>query len=84
MGKLRIRVKPNAKRNKVEKMSDGIFKIWVKSPSIKGKANRELLNYLKMITGMEVNISSGIKSKNKIINFDGAKEDFITGLERKI
>lgn len=84
MGNLRIRVKPNSRRNKVEKMSDGVFKIWVKSPSIKGKANRELLNYLKIITGKEVNIRSGITSKNKIISFDGSKEDFITTLERKI
>jgi uncharacterized protein (TIGR00251 family) len=81
---LTIRVKPNAKRNKVEKMSDGIYKIWVKSPSIKGKANKELLNYIRMITGKEVSISSGVKSKNKIISFDASKEDFIDSLERKI
>lgn len=82
MGKLRIRVKPNARKNKVEKMSDGIFKIWVNSPSIKGKANKELLSYLKRITGKTVSIISGEKSRDKLIEFEGSEREFITKLEK--
>lgn len=82
MGKLRIRVKPNARKNKVEKMSDGIFKIWVNSPSIKGKANKELVSYLKSITGKVVNIVVGETTKQKLIEFEGSEREFITKLEK--
>ena len=83
MGKLRIRVKPNARKNKVEKMSDGIFKIWVNNPSIKGKANKELISYLRCITGKAVNIICGLTSRNKIIEFEGSEEGFIKKLDKR-
>jgi len=83
MGKLKVRVKPKASKNKVERMVDGTFKIWVKSPSIKGKANKELISFLRYITGKTVNIICGLTSKNKIIEFEGREEDFITKLRKQ-
>ncbi len=81
MAKLKIRVKPRADKNKVERMADGTFKIWVKSPAIKGKANKELLTYLKHLTGMRVNIIAGESSRDKLIEFEDSKEEFITKLK---
>lgn len=82
MGKLKIRVKPKASKNKVERMVDGTFKIWVMNPSIKGKANKELVSYLKSITGKVVNIVVGKTTKQKLIEFEGSEREFITKLEK--
>jgi len=81
MAKLKIRVKTGANMNKMERMADGTFKVWVKNPAVKGRANTELLSYLKHITGKTVSIISGEKSKNKRIEFEGSKEEFISKLE---
>lgn len=82
MSKLKIRVKTGAVMNKVEKMVDGTFKVWVKNPAVKGRANTELLSYLKCITGKTIFIVAGLTSKEKLIEFEGREEDFITKLEK--
>ena len=37
MGQLRIKVKPSSNKNKIVKMDNGVFKIWLKSAPEKGK-----------------------------------------------
>ena len=82
MAKLKIKVKPGANNNKVEKMGNGEFKIWIKEPPEKGKANKELIKYLKKITGIKISIVSGESSREKIIEFPTSREDFVERLER--
>ncbi len=84
MPQLRIRVKPSSNKNKIVKMEDGVFKIWVKSAPEKGKANKELLKYLKKITGIHVKIASGLTSKNKTIEFEIEEKEFIAKLEKQL
>ena len=81
MPKLRIKVKPSSNKNKIVKMENGVFKIWLKSVPEKGKANKELQKYLKKITGIPIKITSGLTSENKIIEFDIKEEEFIAKLE---
>ena len=81
MGQLRIKVKPSSNKNKIVKMDNGVFKIWLKSAPEKGKANKELQKYLKKITGIQVKITSGLTSENKTIEFNIEKKNFITKLE---
>lgn len=81
MGKLRIRVKPNSNRNKIVKMADGTFKIWLKSTPEKGKANKELARYLKKRTGVPIKILAGKTSRNKLIEFALSEEKFAEKLE---
>ncbi len=82
MAKLRIRVKTGAVMNKVERMADGTFKVWVKNPAVKGKANTELLSYLKRITGKTIFIIAGKTTKEKLIEFEGSEREFISKLEK--
>jgi uncharacterized protein (TIGR00251 family) len=82
MLQLRIKVKPSSNKNKIVKMEDGTYKIWIKSAPEKGKANKELQKYLKKITGAKVKITSGLTSENKTIEFDIAKKEFISKLEK--
>lgn len=84
MSQLRIKVKPSSNKNKIVKMENGVFKIWLKSAPEKGKANKELKKYLKKITGIPVEIVSGLTSENKTIGFDIEKKEFIAKLEERL
>ncbi len=84
MPKLRIKVKPSSNKNKIVKMENGIFKIWIKSAPEKGKANKELQKYLKKIIGIPVKISTGLTSENKTIEFDIDEGKFIEKLEEQL
>lgn len=82
MPQIRIKVKPSSNKNKIVKMGNSVFKIWLKSAPEKGKANKELQKYLKKITGIPVKIVSGLTSENKTIEFDIEEEKFIAKLEQ--
>ncbi len=82
MAQLRIKVKPSSNKNKIVKMKNGTFKIWIKSAPEKGKANKELQKYLKKITGISIKIISGLTSENKVIEFDIEEKEFAAKLEK--
>lgn len=82
MSQIRIKVKTLSNKNKIVKMENGLFKIWLKSAPEKGKANKELQKYLKKITGIPVRIVSGFTSENKTIEFDIKEGKFIEKLEQ--
>jgi uncharacterized protein YggU (UPF0235/DUF167 family) len=69
--KIFIKVKANAFRPGIVKMSDTNFKVSVSEPPEKGKANaaviRALAEYLK-IAPSRIFIVAGSTSKNKIVN----------------
>jgi hypothetical protein len=44
--KISVRVKPNAKQEKVEQISEGSFLIWVKEKPQEGKANKAVIKAL--------------------------------------
>ena len=44
--KLTVVLRPNAKREKVEKVSEGEYRVWVKAPPREGLANEELIRIL--------------------------------------
>lgn len=84
MPQLRIKIKPSSNKNKIVRMENGIFKIWIKSAPEKGKANKELQKYLKKVTGTPIKIISGLTSANKTIEFDIEEKKFIAKLEEQL
>lgn len=67
--KISVRVKPNTKEEKVEKVGE-VFTVYVKEPAKEGRANRaviELLSEYFKIPKSQIVILTGIKSKQKII-----------------
>jgi uncharacterized protein (TIGR00251 family) len=68
--KIFVKVKPNAKESRVNKMDDATFSVWVKEPPIEGKANqaviRALSEYFK-VSQQNIKIVVGHHSKQKII-----------------
>lgn len=65
--RIKVKVKPNSKEKKIDKISDKEYVFSVKSVAKEGKANVELVKELKKYLKQDVKIVSGFKSKNKIV-----------------
>jgi hypothetical protein len=68
--RIEIKIKPGKKTAKVIKQDFASYEVWVKSPPIKGAANRELLKVLSDYFNVKVydlRIVSGLTSPMKII-----------------
>jgi len=71
--KLKIIVKPNARKNEVTRNADGTLVIRVVVPPIEGKANEKVIEVLSEYLNKpkrSISIVSGFKGKNKIIEFE--------------
>ena len=68
--KICIKVKPQSRQEKIEKINDVNFVVWVKEPAQDGLANKgvvkALANYFK-VSQSRIVIKKGFTSKNKII-----------------
>ena len=76
MKNLSVKVIPNAKKNEISKEGDH-FKVRIKAPATKGKANKELIAILADYFGVKksaVKIVRGEKSRVKIIEVDTEDE----------
>lgn len=70
--KINVRIKPNAKRPKVEKTDDGYI-VHVSAPPIENRANLALVESLSDhldIPKSRIRIVAGLKSKNKVVEID--------------
>jgi len=70
-----VRVKTNSPR-----FSFSSDLIEVRSPPQEGKANTEIIKNLKKLTGKDVEILKGLKSKNKLILIKKASEEEVKRL----
>ncbi len=76
-----MRVHPNAARNEVVEFIDGVLRVKVSAPPVKGKANKELIALLGQVLGVDksrVSIIKGHTSRSKIIAIDGLSQEEIT------
>jgi len=65
-----VSVKTNAGQEKVEKIDETHFKVWVNQPAKEGKANKAVINLLAKALGIPKSrliIIKGQKSRQKII-----------------
>ena len=68
--KLFITAKPNSKKEYVKKIDSTHFKVAVCEPPVSGKANKAIIRAIStyfMISPSQLTITSGEKSKHKII-----------------
>ena len=57
----------------IDQMIDGTYKIELKAIPVEGKANEELIRFLSKVLGIsksKIYITSGVRSKNKLVNVD--------------
>jgi uncharacterized protein len=77
--KLQVKVKPNAKQQRILEADDGSLTIYLKSPPVDGKANAELIQLLAQkfnVAKSQVSIKSGLSAKIKLIEIDFGRSDF--------
>ncbi|MFA6136088.1 MAG: DUF167 family protein [Candidatus Paceibacterota bacterium] len=71
--KIIIIVKPNKKENKVVKIGENIFEIYTNQPAKENKANLDIIQQMSKyfkVSKSKVSISSGLKSKKKILEIN--------------
>ena len=64
--KIKIKVHSNSSQEKIEKIEDNFFEVWIKEKPIDGKANKYLEKFLKDKFG-SAKVISGFTSKTKIV-----------------
>ena len=72
-----IHVQPNASRNEVVGFEDGVLRVKIAAPPVKGKANRELIAFLSKLLGISkssITIEKGLTSRRKVINIEGLSQ----------
>jgi len=69
--KIFVKAKPNAKEEKIEKISETHFIVAVKEPPVQGKANAAIIKTLAThfnVPSSVIRLISGFSSKQKIFN----------------
>ena len=70
MGRLKLRIVPNAKRDEVVGEYGDAVKIKVAAPAVEGKANEALLEFVAEKAGIhrrDITLIAGEKSRDKVI-----------------
>ena len=70
---IHVLVKPNAKMQKVEKLGPNEFKVYLKSPPIDRKANKELIDLISKYFNTpksNIEIIKGKTSGNKVLKIN--------------
>ncbi len=74
--KLLVKVIPNAKKNEIRDFKGGILYVKISAPPVKGKANKELLKFLKRkFEVKDIKIVSGEKSRLKTLDIPLSDEE---------
>lgn len=72
--KIAVQISPGASKNEISGMVDDVLRIRIAAPPVKGKANKELVDYLSHLLDIRkdmIIIIKGHTSKNKLISIDG-------------
>jgi uncharacterized protein (TIGR00251 family) len=67
---LNVRVQPRAPKKLIRKIGEREYKVWVVSPPVKGKANKEVIDLVAShfhLPPSRVKIAKGEKSRQKIL-----------------
>ena len=78
--RLAIKVTPNAGRNEITGFKEDVLHVRIAAPPDKGKANKELTDYLSERLGVKksaISIIKGPSSRNKVIAITGISREEI-------
>ena len=76
-----VQVQPNSRKNEIIKFEDGVLKLKISAPPVKGKANKELIVFLSDLLEVgkrNITIEKGLTSKRKGLVIEGLTLDEIT------
>lgn len=78
--RISVRVHPGSSRSEIVGFTEGVLRVKVAAPPVKGKANRELIIYLSQQLGVDrgaLTIIKGQTSRNKVIAVTGMSQEEI-------
>ena len=81
--RLAVKVTPNAGRNEITGFKDGVLQVKVNAAPEKGKANKELTDFLAEKLGIRkssVLVVKGQVSRHKVLLIQGVSEDILSKL----
>jgi uncharacterized protein len=73
MSMIKVKVKPNSKKQAIQEELDGSITVYLKSLPVDGKANQELIEVLAKkfeLRKSQVTIKAGLSSRTKIIELE--------------
>jgi uncharacterized protein (TIGR00251 family) len=76
-------VHPGAARNEVVAFTDGILRVNIAAPPVRGKANKELLDFIcrRLALGKDrVSLIKGHTARNKVVAIDGLSREAVLEL----
>jgi uncharacterized protein len=77
VSKLSIKAVPGSRKNEITGFSNDVWRIKIAAPPDKGKANKELIEFLSEILDLrkeDISIFKGLTSHNKIISVLGLNQ----------
>lgn len=83
---LRIKAKPNSKKDEIIREADGTFKVKIKAPPIDGKANEHLIIYLASVLSLpksKITLFKGETTVFKTLEIE-ADEKYVTDILSKL
>jgi uncharacterized protein len=78
--RLAVKVTPNAGRNEITGFKDDVLHVRIAAPPDKGKANKELVDFLSEKLGVRksaIAIIRGLTSRNKVVAITGISQEEI-------
>jgi len=72
-----VQVQPNARCNEVLGFEDGVLKVKIAAPPVKGRANRELIEFLSQLLKVSrgsITLEKGAASRRKVIGVSGLSQ----------
>jgi uncharacterized protein (TIGR00251 family) len=86
--RLEVKVTPNTGRNEITGWRDDVLQVKIAAAPEKGKANRELIDFLGRVLAVkksDISIVKGETSRNKSIEIEGmSREEIITKIRDTI
>jgi len=76
-----MQIQPNARRNEVLGFEYGVLRVKIAAPPVKGKANRELIDFLSKLLGVSkgsITIEKGLTSRRKLVMIEGLSQAEVT------
>ena len=67
---LKIKIHPSSSQEKILRISECEFEVWIKEKPIDGKANDSLEKFLKNYFKSKVKVIHGFTSRNKIVEVE--------------
>jgi hypothetical protein len=68
--KISIKLHPNSSQEKVVKLDEKSYEVWIKEKPVDGKANDYLEKFLKKYFGKPVKIISGFTGRKKVVEVE--------------